>query len=82
MKDRRERKKSSLKTFLKGENTLYFGALRGAETLYGCIVENKCVYDSEAYEDSAFDMIYGDRIESWVVDVLDDGTAITYCADA
>jgi hypothetical protein len=55
--------KSTLKTFLKGKNTLLHGwKLKDSQILY-CATE--CDPDTDDFDD-------------WNIDVLGDGTAITY----
>lgn len=65
--------KSSLKTFLAGKNPLVnsekFPCLKGADGLIHLVGFAACDFNSTHY--------VGD--DRWYVDVLDDGTAITYC---
>lgn len=63
------KKKSSLKTFLNGENPL--SADSSAALIGGWWLGEVL----EVYEKGSF---INDGI--WFIDVLDDGTAITYCA--
>jgi len=62
--------KSSLKTFLAGKNPLNILKLRNSITLATAV-------NGSPYTDSTQELGEDD----WYVDVLDDGTAITYCAD-
>jgi hypothetical protein len=62
--------KSSLKTFLAGKNPLLISKLRNSITLVSAV-------DSKLHDESIQELGEDD----WYVDVLDDGTAITYCAD-
>lgn len=70
-------KKSSLKTFLKGENLYEFNpvfpALKGATGLVKVVGYDEAGDNSTQFDDSCG--------ETWYCDVLDDGTAITYCRD-
>jgi hypothetical protein len=66
--------KSSLKTFLAGKNERRLGS----STLHGALALEFCVEDQDAY--STFWNPNGMIDYRWLIDVLDDGTAITYCA--
>jgi hypothetical protein len=62
--------KSSLRTFLAGKNPLLISKLRNSITLGSAVDSN---LQNESIQELGED--------DWYVDVLDDGTAITYCAD-
>jgi hypothetical protein len=64
---------SSLKTFLKDKDLLFHrsGVLTGAKPLYRA---------TGYFEEDEYLMAYVDASgEIWATDVLDDGTAVTYC---
>jgi hypothetical protein len=64
---------SSLKTFLEDEDLLFHrsGVLTGAKTLSRA---------TGYFEEDKYLMPYFDTSgEFWATDVLDDGTAVTYC---
>ena len=70
--------KSSLKTFLAGKNGLEYTHLP-----IGCKLANSTVLNYTCYGDlgQGEDSFMTSIDEVWCVDVLDDGTAITYCRD-
>lgn len=69
--------KSSLKTFLRGENKYQVSDSQGLN----CRLKNSSwlMYATTDLFPS-FDMFTINNTELWNIDVLDDGTAITYCA--
>jgi hypothetical protein len=65
--------KSSLKTFLAGKNRQMIlpRKLKGSTTLGESVGFEECDFNNTHFVEDT----------SWYIDVLDDGTAITYCAD-
>ena len=65
--------KSSIKTFLKGKNPYdpKTAKLKGSKFLSECIVDGISIYDCLTFADG----------HVWNIDVLDDGTCVTYCCD-
>jgi hypothetical protein len=64
--------KNTLKTFLAGKNGKGFTCLLGAKLLTEAVDRAEQEYLSSNFNSGQ---------EFWCIDVLDDGTAITYCMD-